>query len=422
MPVFIETRKTLGTVAVVAIAACVLASPAAAYAAQTVAGLPVRSTDVETAAPGKVLVGLKGSFDQTSKEKILARVNAIRKEACDEGVPTPGNPSVRLKPSDYKPLVWSSDLEYITMLRSAEASITVGHIRADGGDIWLTAPSGQQGWAEDLAWNYSDALQGIEQFYGEKADWVKQNSSAITGHYTSMINPRYASVGVSAFLQAAGDSASWPCTVAMQLSPYAPTSSQKIAPAGKLYQLVQMNASSVSSLKLKGLSGSLAVGSSKQAYVTCTVSYNSRKTSSAILTGPFAWSSNDATVASVSQDGGVTGVSAGTAKVTASLPGIGSASVGVTVGKTADELAAVRSKSASVKAKATTKVKVGPATGASGAKISYAKVSGTAKAKVSKGGAVTVSKGLKKGKSYKVVCKASCAGQQKKITLTLKVR
>ena len=32
-------------------------------------------------------------------------------------------------------------------------------------------------------------LDGIEQCYAEKQDWVKQNANAVTGHYTQMIDP-----------------------------------------------------------------------------------------------------------------------------------------------------------------------------------------------------------------------------------------
>ena len=144
-----------------ALGMCLLAiAPCVASAAGTVDGVTVRDCDVTTPASGKVLVGLKGSYDQVSAQKVLDKLNGIRKEACEEGVWNPENPSARLTMSDYKPMVWSADLEYITMLRAAEASVTRGHVRADGDSIWLKAPSGQQGWAEDLAWNYDDLLYG----------------------------------------------------------------------------------------------------------------------------------------------------------------------------------------------------------------------------------------------------------------------
>ena len=42
-------------------------------------------------------------------------------------------------------------------------------------------------------------VPGINQWYSEKADWVKQNTSADTGHYTQMIDPDHTYIGVSTF-------------------------------------------------------------------------------------------------------------------------------------------------------------------------------------------------------------------------------
>ena len=40
---------------------------------------------------------------------------------------------------------------------------------------------------------------GINQWYDEKEDWVKQNTSAVTGHYTQMIDPSHTYIGLSTF-------------------------------------------------------------------------------------------------------------------------------------------------------------------------------------------------------------------------------
>ena len=74
-------------------------------------------TDVETASSNCTLLGVKGEYI-TQIPQALERINEIRKEACQEGVPDPrtGSP---LKPSDYVPIKWSSDLEYIARIRAA---------------------------------------------------------------------------------------------------------------------------------------------------------------------------------------------------------------------------------------------------------------------------------------------------------------
>lgn len=40
---------------------------------------------------------------------------------------------------------------------------------------------------------------GIEQWYEEKADWVNQVPSAVTGHYTQMIDPSNTYIGLGTF-------------------------------------------------------------------------------------------------------------------------------------------------------------------------------------------------------------------------------
>ena len=154
------------------------------------AAVPVRQADVSAPSEGNTLVPIRGSFYIKAPAEILNRINAIRKEACEEGLinPSTGN---KLTPSDYKPIRWSSALEKIAQMRAAEAAVCQSHTRPNGQICFSCVYDGEQTWAEDLAWNWSGIMEGIEQWYEEKGDWVKQNSSAVTGHYTSMINPDY---------------------------------------------------------------------------------------------------------------------------------------------------------------------------------------------------------------------------------------
>lgn len=39
----------------------------------------------------------------------------------------------------------------------------------------------------------------IEQWYSEKSDWVNQVPGAVTGHYTSMIDPSNTYIGLGTF-------------------------------------------------------------------------------------------------------------------------------------------------------------------------------------------------------------------------------
>ena len=83
----------------------------------------VLETNVTEASEGCTLVGVYGSYFAQAKEA-LAKINEIRKEACEAGnIRDPRNSGRYLQPSDYVPLKWSSDLEYIARIRAAEAGI-----------------------------------------------------------------------------------------------------------------------------------------------------------------------------------------------------------------------------------------------------------------------------------------------------------
>lgn len=85
-----------------------------------------------------------------------------------------------------------------------KASVYMSHTRPNGKSCFTCTYDGEQSWAEDLAWNWDGLMYGIEQWYEEKADWVNQNTSAVTGHYTSMITPSYNYVALGCFRQETG--------------------------------------------------------------------------------------------------------------------------------------------------------------------------------------------------------------------------
>ncbi|MCM1297479.1 MAG: InlB B-repeat-containing protein, partial [Muribaculaceae bacterium] len=156
-----------------------------------------------TPTDGNVIMGFSGTYYTETADKILDRLNAIRLEACQQGFqnPSTGEP---LTEADYVPLKWSADMEAIARLRAAEASVDNSHTRLNGTSCFTArTTNGEQSWAENLAWNYDGLMEGIEQWYEEKSDWVNQ-TGATTGHYTSIINPYNTYVGVSAFRLSSG--------------------------------------------------------------------------------------------------------------------------------------------------------------------------------------------------------------------------
>ena len=103
-----------------------LACGRTAFASEPVI-LPASS---EEPSEGCVFLGVEGEYI-TQAEAALKRINEIRKEACDEGVKNPDT-NKPLTAADYKPMVWSEDLEYIARIRAAEACILMEHTRPNG--------------------------------------------------------------------------------------------------------------------------------------------------------------------------------------------------------------------------------------------------------------------------------------------------
>ena len=70
-------------------------------------------------------------------------------------------------------------------------------------DIWSAWPTGNFSLSENLAWNYDGFMKAIQQWYEEKANYVKSRSGASvsgqTGHYESLINPKLTYMGLAAF-------------------------------------------------------------------------------------------------------------------------------------------------------------------------------------------------------------------------------
>ena len=268
-------------------------------------------TDVTTARDGCVLVGVKGSYI-TDVQAVLARVNEIRKEACEEGVPDPRNEKRKLTPSDYVPIRWSSDLEYIARIRAAEASLVIAHTRPNGTSCFtLKSPNGIQSYGEVLAWNYTQKfLPGIEQWYEEKADWVNQNSSAVTGHYTQMIDPDNIYAGYATFIN---PDAKYPTTTSGEYSSYADMDETSGPDISNCTQTIEAEIANLTA----GMSdfADLKEENSVQADFYVQLSDSGCKLS---FLDKAEWKSSNPSVASVDGNGQVKGLKKGTADITAS--------------------------------------------------------------------------------------------------------
>lgn len=275
-------------------------------------------TDVTTVKTGRMFLGIKGSYI-TDMQNALNRINAIRKEACDEGIKDPRNESRNLTSSDYVPIKWSSDLEYIARIRAAEASVYRQHIRLNGYDAFaIYSPNGVRSWGEVLAWNTSRTfLQGIEQWYREKKDWVG-NTGKVTGHYTQMIDPDNIYVGLATFIN---PNAGYSTTTAGEFTSqgsldYSQGTSgaaldESAGPAiDNCIQTVEVKTDKITA-SMPELN-SLAAPNSVQAEFDLTV-YNCKMET----LGATKWISSDVKTAAVDNTGKVTGVHEGSAEITA---------------------------------------------------------------------------------------------------------
>lgn len=275
-------------------------------------------TDVTTVKTGRMFLGIKGSYI-TDMQNALNRINAIRKEACDEGIKDPRNERRNLTSSDYVPIKWSSDLEYIARIRAAEASVYRQHIRLNGYDAFaIYSPNGVRSWGEVLAWNTSRTfLQGIEQWYREKKDWVG-NTGKVTGHYTQMIDPDNIYVGLATFIN---PNAGYSTTTAGEFTSqrnldYSQGTSgavldESAGPAiDNCIQTVEVKKDKITASMSDF--NSLAAPDSVQAEFNLTV-YNCKMET----LGATKWTSSDVKTAAVDNTGKVTGVHEGSADITA---------------------------------------------------------------------------------------------------------
>ena len=202
----------------------------------------ILNSEVTSTSSGTTLVGIEGTFLTPDKQAILDRINAIRKEAADEGLVT-----------SYVPIKWSTALEKTAFVRAAEASVTRHHKRLSNKDIWSAWPSGNFSLAENLAWNYDGFMTAINQWYDEKADYVKSRSGASvsgqTGHYESLINSELTYMGLAAFENPVTQNG-W-ITVAQSFGTSSGGSEELAGGYGKAIQYTEANSSQIQTFATK---------------------------------------------------------------------------------------------------------------------------------------------------------------------------
>lgn len=283
--------------------------------------------DVLEADSGTTFIDFNGEYFLTGKDTILKRLNQIRKEACDEGING-------LTSSDYVPLKWSNDLEDIARRRAAEADLYESHTRPNGKSCFTVySRNGQQAYAENLAWNNEGLMRGIEQFYEEKKAFVNKTGGQ-TGHYLSIINPRYRTVGMGCYRM---DGKFW-YGVAQEFSPYDGLSETQDSTKGRQKISIEcLNENIISATISPKKNTEIQIGETHKLKANATVcfkAYTQLQVTGTVLSG-YCWFSSNEAIATVDNAGLVTGVSVGDTKISFKTGGLES-SIKVTVYKPLD--------------------------------------------------------------------------------------
>lgn len=276
-------------------------------------------TDVASPSSGCTLLGIEGKYI-VQIPQALQRINEIRREACQEGVknPSTGEP---LTLDDYKPIKWSSDLEYIARIRAAEASLTMDHVRTNGNSCFaIQSPRSVQSWGEVIAWNWGETMvSGINQWYGEKGDWVNQNANAVTGHYTQMIDPKNLYIGMGTFCS---EISQYYNTTVGEFSSYTGLDETQGTGIADCIQILEVNNNFLNNnYVISGISSGKR-GDHVQLKLTTGMKItdywgNTLSTAGLVVMSPVSWNSSDIRVASVDSNGNVVANTCGSTQITA---------------------------------------------------------------------------------------------------------
>lgn len=280
------------------------------------ASAPVRAGSESEATEGKTLVYLQGEFKVVSKDVILAEFNRIRYEACLEGdVPDPRDTTRVLTPLDYVPLKWSSELEWIAQTRAAEASMTMQHDRPNGQSTFTCTHDGFKAKAEILAWNnINSTMRGIEQWYEkEKAGWLAQDPTVMTGHYKQMINPANKYLGLATF-----DPPSGLGCIAGEFSRLDDLDESQIGVSGTYRQVIEVNDANLN--HTYDVPKWLHVGRPGKLDIDFYTYFNTGKrpiSMKVTLVDGVQWVSEDPSVATIDSSGLIRGIAEANVKITA---------------------------------------------------------------------------------------------------------
>ena len=260
-------------------------------------------------ADGLRVVGIKGTFSAPDKQAIVNRINAIRKEAYNEGLV-----------DRYVPVKWSTSLEKASRIRAVEASLLFNHVKLTGEQLYAGVYSDN---FAHLAGNLgSESIDlAIEDFYSEKQNL--KTGSGETGHYLHMINPKWTTVSVSAFAKPALSSRHGLYYKISQL--FAENSGDSDSLVGDYGESTVYTIASPDKVKDISLPQNFTIkpqeSKSIELQARYTGSYDSAYSPKVIIPTNRDWSSSDTSVATIDRDGNITAHKSGTTTITVTSDG-----------------------------------------------------------------------------------------------------
>jgi Cysteine-rich secretory protein family. len=267
--------------------------------------------NVDAPRAGNVFLQLMGTFDSTSKDSILSQINSIRLEACQNGLPDPRNRGRALTMADYVPIKWSSGLEEMAMLRAAEASYTLHHVKITGEDCWNSSYN-VASFGEVLAWG-GGINAGISMWNAERSSWISGNGNY--GHFAQIINPSNTYCAFAGFNN----------TAVGEFTSQGGLDESKINVAQYNSQLAEIGSSFVSGVTLSSTTGSFYIGQTGRAIASGTISaagYSKRHTYTNIRILPSQFWCNDGNLLTIDGAGNATGKAPGMVGVCCRIAGV----------------------------------------------------------------------------------------------------
>ena len=259
---------------------------------------------------GMQIVGIKGTFMTPDKQAIVDRINAIRKEAYDEGLV-----------DRYVPVKWSTSLEKASRIRAAEASVLFDHTKLTGEQLHSgTYHDGFAHLGGNLSWSLKSFDGAIDQFYAEKQHLG--DDSWVTGHYLHMIDPKWTTMALSSF---AGEKDNPRHTQYYHVSQlFAENSGDSDSLVGEYGESTVYTVSRPDSEKDIALPQNFTIKPQESKSIELRARYTGayeHSMTKVIIPTNRDWSSSDTSVATIDRDGNITAHKSGTTTITVTSDG-----------------------------------------------------------------------------------------------------